>query len=79
MATASPFRPPELPPQTEEERKRSALICRLAGVLEDMRARGLGAAELGEDPIAWKDRPDFEQLLDAWELGEHPAQRPAPG
>jgi hypothetical protein len=49
---------------------------RLAGALEDMRARGLTVGQIGENPVTWKDRPDLEQLLDAWEEGEHPAQQP---
>ena len=73
---APPLRLPESPPQTECERKRSALLCRLAGALEDMRVRGIGVSQLGEDPIAWKDRPDLERLLDVWEAGEHPVQQP---
>jgi hypothetical protein len=75
MATATPLRFPESPPQTADERRRSALLCRLAGVLEDMSARKLGPAELGEDPIAWSRRDDLEHLLEVWEAGEHPAQR----
>jgi hypothetical protein len=76
MATVAPLRSPESPPQTDTQRTRSALLCRLAGALEDMSARGLGPFDLGEDPVAWKDREDLEGLLDSWEAGEHPAQRP---
>jgi hypothetical protein len=76
MSAATPYRIPESPPQTEDEQRRSALLARLAGALGDMRVRGLGVKELGEDPVAWKDRPDLESLLDAWERGEHPAQQP---
>jgi hypothetical protein len=76
VSAATPLRFPESPPQTEDEQRRSALLSRLAGALEDMRVRGLGVNELGEDPVAWKDRPDLESLLDMWETGEHPAQQP---
>jgi hypothetical protein len=76
MTTAAPLRSPESPPSTAAQRTRSALLCRLAGALEDMSARGLGPSDLGEDPVAWKDREDLERLLDTWEAGEHPAQRP---
>jgi hypothetical protein len=64
----------EMPPPPPEQQTRSRNICRLAAVLADMTEREIGPEELGEDAIAWKDRPDFEQLLDAWEAGQHPLQ-----
>ena len=38
--------------------------------------RDWDVSDVGEDPVAWKDREDLERLLDTWEAGEHPAQRP---
>ncbi len=74
MIAVRPLRFPESPPETADQLRRSALLCRLAGVLEDMRVRGLSAVDLGEDPVTWKDRADLDQLLDVWEAGEHPVQ-----
>jgi hypothetical protein len=62
----------ELPPMTEEERKRHALLGRLACALEVMSDEGADRAII-EQAIGWRLRDDFEQLLDAWEA-THPAR-----
>lgn len=64
-----------MPLPSEAERKRSNLVMRLACALDDMAERFPDEPLLAEAP-GWKDRPDFEQLLDAWEAGRHPAQLP---
>lgn len=62
---------------TAAERRREALVHRLACALEDM-------ADLlpADDPVrveaaTWKGRTDLEHLLDVWEAGVRAGQRAA--
>jgi len=57
----------EIPPMTDEERRRDALMGRLACALEIMSDQGLDPARI-DKAIGWPLRHDFEQLLDAWEV-----------
>jgi hypothetical protein len=60
----------DLPVPTDEDRRRGALICRLAAVLEEM-------AETADprlpEALGWRNRADLERLLDGWEAGRHGA------
>ncbi|MFO0762245.1 MAG: hypothetical protein U0359_37745 [Byssovorax sp.] len=65
----------EMPLPTEAERKRDALIFRLACVLEDMSETLPEDHPVRREAIRWKDRENLEQLLDAWEAGRYAALR----
>ena len=69
----------EMPLPTEAERKREALVGRLASALEDMGETLPAEHPVRRSAIHWKDREDFEQLLDAWEAGRYPAGLSATG
>ncbi len=64
----------EMPLPTPEQRQRDSLIVRLACVLEEM-AEKIPDSPLIDEAMGWRSRLDFEQLLETWEAGLHPAQR----
>ena len=66
-----------MPFPTEADRKRDALIGRLARALEDMSETLPPDHPVRLEAVDWKDREDFEHLLDVWEAGRYAARRAA--
>ena len=62
---------------TEADRKRDALIGRLASALEDMSETHRADHAVRLQAVGWKDREDFEHLLDVWETGRYATRRGA--
>jgi hypothetical protein len=52
---------------SDADRKRDALIGRFASALEDMSETHWADYAMRLEAVGWKDREDFEQLLDDWE------------
>ena len=63
----------EMPRSTEQESRRGALLRRLAIALEEMSETLPPDHALLGEAVGWKDRADFEALLEAWESGGLPA------
>jgi hypothetical protein len=63
------------PIPSAEEQKRRALVSRLACVLQEISEKFPGNTALVDAAMSWRSRPDFEQHLDEWEAGDHPALR----
>jgi hypothetical protein len=66
----------ELPPSTEDQRKRGALVTRLASVLSDEGPTGPGLDRMRARALElWSlDPEELQRQLDAWEAGRHPLQ-----
>ena len=61
------------PIPSAEEQQRRALVSRLACVLQEIAEKFPGNTALVDEAMGWRSRPDFEQRLDEWEAGDHPA------
>ncbi len=48
-------------------------MSRLACVLQEIGEKFPGNGALVDEAMGWRSRPDFEQRLDEWEAGDHPA------
>lgn len=67
----------KMPLPTEADRKRESLIGRLACALEDMSEALPADHPVRREALGWKDREDFEHLLDVWEAGRYAGSRAA--
>ena len=65
----------EVPMLTDDQRRRDALMGRLASALAVMRDEAIDPARI-EEAMLWRLRDDLGHLLDAWDAA-HPSRATA--